>query len=72
MFCQWPSIFLGSSEIPNSADPCLYVHQVHSLGVQIDVLCHSVRCFVKVKPGLHDAICLTDSFLFTQGHCVNF
>ena len=24
-----------------------------------------------VKPGLHDAICLTDSFVFTLTHCVN-
>ena len=24
------------------------------------------------KLGLHDAICLTDSFVFTLGHCVNF
>ena len=25
-----------------------------------------------LKPGLHDAICLTDSFVFTQGHCLNW
>ena len=24
------------------------------------------------KPGLHDAICLTDFFVFTFDHCVNF
>ena len=24
------------------------------------------------KPGLHEAICLTDSFVFKQDHCVNF
>ena len=27
---------------------------------------------VLIKPGLHEAICLTDSFVFTPGHCVNF
>ena len=26
----------------------------------------------RVKPGLHDAICLTDFFVFTLGHCMNF
>ena len=26
----------------------------------------------QVKPDLHEAICLTDSFVFTPGHCVNF
>ena len=26
----------------------------------------------KVKQGLNDAICLTDSFVFLPGHCVNF
>ena len=25
-----------------------------------------------VKLGLHDAICLTDSFVFTLGHCEDF
>ena len=23
------------------------------------------------KPGLRDAVCLTDSFVFTLGHCLN-
>ena len=32
VFCQLQSILLGTSEIPNSADPCLYVYQVHPLG----------------------------------------
>ena len=27
---------------------------------------------IRLKIGLHDAICPTDSFLFMQGHCVNF
>ena len=27
---------------------------------------------VKLKQGLHDVICLTDSFTFTPGHCVDF
>ena len=26
----------------------------------------------QIKLGLHDAICRTDSFVFTLGHCVNF
>ena len=25
-----------------------------------------------IKPGLHDAICLTDTFALMAGHCVNF
>ena len=25
-----------------------------------------------LKPGLHAAICLTDSFMFTSGYCVDF
>ena len=27
---------------------------------------------ILVKPGLHEAVCLTESFVFTLGHCVNF
>ena len=26
----------------------------------------------RVTQGLHDASCLTDSFVFTPGHCVSF
>ena len=26
----------------------------------------------RLKTGLHDTICLTDSFVFMLGHCVNF
>ena len=26
----------------------------------------------QLEPGLHEAICLTDSFVFKLGHCVNF
>ena len=40
VFFQWQSIFLGSSEIPSSADPCLYVCHFHPLGSKARFLYH--------------------------------
>ena len=33
--------------------------------------CNQTVC-KQLNPGLHDAVCLTDSFVFTPGHFVNF
>ena len=38
----------------------------------LDVICTDMKSWISLKVGLHYAICLTNSFVFGRGDCVNF
>ena len=57
--------FLGSLEIPNSADPCLYVYQVHPLWVKYEVKYSLEWKYMKLDSGKIKAFLYESQSVFT-------
>ena len=60
---------------PNVFDSTfLYIEKIRYVSLVLNTVVFNKLRLVRWpwKLRLHDAICLTDSFVFTQVHCVNF